>query len=1248
MIQPGVVVAAMLLVHVIGLPAQAPVPPPARLATPATLDARPAFRPRTPTEPSPAQLAALDDWQRRLPDLRAQMDELTGATRSLWNTGGYLTTADSRDAEAIAVDFVTANLTLLGLVPADIADLELTDRVYSSTSGVTHVYYRQRLGAIPVYNAQLHVNVAGDGRVLSVNNRFVPHLAEAVRATRPALGADAAVGYVAALHGLAGLRPVVSQAFDGARRTTVLDADGLSEEPVRAELVIVPVSRGAARLSWNFQVHTPGRGHAFDYTVDAESGLVWTRVDWVAADQYRVYPMPVESPIHASPAPPADARGLVVNPAHNVASPFGWHDTNGAAGAEYTITRGNNVYAYADVNNDNLPDPGSAPDCGLSLDCSFPIALAQDPGAYQAASVANVFYWANLVHDIQHRYGFDEAAGNFQENNYGRGGLGGDALRAEAQDSLARDPDHLNRNNANFYTPPDGEAPRMQMYGWTYTTPMRDGGLDAGILVHEYGHGVSNRLVGGPSNVNCLANRQQPGEGISDWLALVLTARASDTPAQGRGIGTYGLGQAPDGTGIRTRRYSTDPAVNPWTYESIGDPDLVEPHGVGSVWAQGMWKVYWALVNEHGFSTNLHAANDGFGNQRALLYHTEGLKNTACSPTFTDVRDGIIQAAQTLHGGADVCRLWDAFAAFGLGLDAVSGGPDSRAVVNGFNKPVACGGAPVPSVSISGTSVPEGDTGMTNAVLTVSLTNATPTPVTVNYRTLNGTAVSDVLGASRSNGQAITIPEGGLPTPSPSIVTVPDGAGTVQAVAVTLHGLRHDYPEDLDILLQGPGGQTVLLMSDVGGSTPMSAPVTLTFRDDGATRVPATHLPGGSYRPTNVDAGDSFPAPAPTGPYGSTFASMVGQPAAGQWRLFVMDDMPGDAGGSIAGGWTLHLGTAGNDFVASGGLITIPPGETQAQVTVPVIGDVLPEGTETFRVQLHSPTGAVLGSAEAVVTIVDDDDPDQLPEPPTEMRVAGVSGNVVTLTWLPPAGGAQPTGYVIEGGVAPGQVLASIPSGSTAPGLTFAAPSGSFYVRVHTLWGNFRSGPSNEVLLHVNAALPPATPGPLLAAVNGSSVALAWRPSFDAGTATSFVVDVSGALTASLPLGAGERAQFHNVPSGTYTLQLRAVNGAGTSAPTEPVTVTFPDACTGVPDEVSGLQVFNVGRTVYVRWAMPLAGAAPTAYELQVSGPLSGTFGTTARGMSGTVPPGDYTVSVAATNMCGRGELSAPQTLSVP
>jgi len=183
----------------------------------------------------------------------------------------------------------------------------------------------------------------------------------------------------------------------------------------------------------------------------------------------------------------------------------------------------------------------------------------------------------------------------------------------------------------------------MQMFNWSLTNPQRDGDFDNGIIVHEYGHGISNRLVGGPSNVNCLGNAQQPGEGLSDWWALVYTAKPGDLASDGRGIGTYAMGQPADGLGIRAQRYSTDPAINTHTYESIRGARI--PHGVGEVWAQGMWEAYWALVNAHGFDPDLKNALGGAGNQRAMFYVNEGLKNTVCSPAFTDVRDGILQAA---------------------------------------------------------------------------------------------------------------------------------------------------------------------------------------------------------------------------------------------------------------------------------------------------------------------------------------------------------------------------------------------------------------------------------------------------------------------------------------------------------------------------------------------------------------------------------------------------------------------------
>jgi hypothetical protein len=254
-------------------------------------------------------------------------------------------------------------------------------------------------------------------------------------------------------------------------------------------------------------------------------------------------------------------------------------------------------------------------------------------------------------------------------------------VRAEAQDGSGT-------NNANFSTPPDGSRPRMQMYVWTTVTPNKDGDLDTGIVAHEYTHGISNRLVGGPANTSCLGNAQQPGEGLSDFMALVLTAKTTDTALMGRGVGTYALNQPTTGPGIRTQRYSTDPAVNTWTYASISG--MAIPHGVGSVFAQALWESYWSLVSKWGFSTNLYAATGSAGNQRMLAYFIEGLKNTPCSPTFTQVRDGIIAAATTLHGGQDVCRLWTSFAAFGLGSNAISGGSSSTSPTNGFAVPAAC------------------------------------------------------------------------------------------------------------------------------------------------------------------------------------------------------------------------------------------------------------------------------------------------------------------------------------------------------------------------------------------------------------------------------------------------------------------------------------------------------------------------------------------------------------------------------
>ena len=451
----------------------------------------------------------------------------------------------------------------------------------------------------------------------------------------------------------------------------------------------LPVGAGL-QLVWNFQLDTPDGQHIYDMTVDAEGGAmalddgarVMTRFDWVSAGQYRVYEQPVESPIHTSPGPPSDARVLVVNPEDSTASPQGWFHSG------TTIMDGNNVHAYLDRNGNNAPDSGQ-PSCGGSLICDFPINLSADPINSTDAAIANLFYWNNVVHDIQYQYGFDEQGGNFQENNFGLGGNGSDSVNAEAQDNAGGS----SRCNANFATPSDGFNPRMQMFVCNNTSPQRDGDFDNGVIVHEYGHGISIRQVGGPGNSSCLNNNQQGGEGWSDWLALVYTAEPGDQPGDARGVGSYLFGLAPNGS-IRPQQYSTNPAINNYTYESINGLSI--PHGVGSVWAQALWEVYWALVGVHGFDANLYNANGGAGNQRAMLYVNEGLKNTACSPTFVAARDGVIQAANDVFGGEDVCLLWETFAAFGLGVNAISGGSNSTNPTNGFDIPQACQAPPPP------------------------------------------------------------------------------------------------------------------------------------------------------------------------------------------------------------------------------------------------------------------------------------------------------------------------------------------------------------------------------------------------------------------------------------------------------------------------------------------------------------------------------------------------------------------------
>ncbi|MBK7374099.1 MAG: M36 family metallopeptidase [Chitinophagaceae bacterium] len=284
-----------------------------------------------------------------------------------------------------------------------------------------------------------------------------------------------------------------------------------------------------------------------------------------------------------------------------------------------------------------------------------------------------------------YQYGFDEPAHNFQDDNLGRGGVGNDHVNAEAQDGSGT-------NNANFSTPNDGASGRMQMYLFNLNgvNPNRDGDVDNGIIVHEYGHGISIRLTGGGATV-CLSGAEQMGEGWSDYYALMFTtnwatASVNDGFNIPRHMGAYALNNvsifacpyaapvppctAAPNLGIRHFPYSTNMAVNPWVYATV-IPSRV--HDRGEIWAAILWDMTWNLIQARGISANLYDANATGGNVVSMRLVTTGLKLQPCSVGFVDGRNAILAADQALYGGANQCLIWEAFARRGIGYSASQG-----------------------------------------------------------------------------------------------------------------------------------------------------------------------------------------------------------------------------------------------------------------------------------------------------------------------------------------------------------------------------------------------------------------------------------------------------------------------------------------------------------------------------------------------------------------------------------------------
>lgn len=716
-----------------------------------------------------------------------------------------------------------------------LSEFKLQREVQNGHLGVRHLYFQQAYAGVSIRHAVADLHVNQQGEMVAFHESFIAHQLRASDCS-PLISAGDAF-HSAAEHLEFGYESRFGeQLFKmNEQGVWILKDASLSSEAITARPEFILVDK-ELKLHWKIHWHFPAGAHVYSIYIDANDGVVTELVDEViscnfgphahapksttvprgmfalegaktaANPSYRVLPIPFESPNHGS-------FSLLSDPSDSLSSPFGWHDINGTAGEEYTITRGNNVYSREDKDANNTG--GYSPDGGSSLVFDYPYKNEKRDALYEDAAITNLFYMNNIMHDVWYHYGFDEESGNFQQNNYGRGGVdakGADFVVAEARDGSGT-------NNANFFTPNDGQSGRMQMFLWTTnaasdllhvlsppaaegdyaaanaafgpqlsTTPIQadlvevndgtananrgcsalqnaaqvkgkialverggcnftvkvqnaqDAGaiavivvnnqagspitmggssssinipsihiaqddgtkildvmtkevvraslydsssvnnivfgsdFDNGIIAHEYGHGISNRLTGGPLNSSCLQNQEQAGEGWSDFFTLVMTHRPTDQPDAPRGIGTYVRNQPTSGGGIRPYPYTRNMSVNPATYDNIKTFSV--PHGVGSVWCSMLWDMYWNMIDEYGYDPDIYEGEGG--NNMAMQLVMDGLKLQPCNPGFTDSRDAILLADRLRYGGKNQKLIWETFARRGLGLGADQGSTNSR------------------------------------------------------------------------------------------------------------------------------------------------------------------------------------------------------------------------------------------------------------------------------------------------------------------------------------------------------------------------------------------------------------------------------------------------------------------------------------------------------------------------------------------------------------------------------------------
>jgi extracellular elastinolytic metalloproteinase len=451
---------------------------------------------------------------------------------------------------------------------------------------------------------------------------------------------------------LEGFEPRVIAAFpEKPEKLTVLDAGPFGDK-IKASLLWFPLG-DALRLTWEVILTMPGYRGQYRTLVDAENGEIqYCRqlIETVAArgNVYRVHGGQARQ-MTDFPRPLAD-YGLPVPGALPAGFPDTWVETD--------RTAGNNVFGRLGAN-------------GISIQGALQSGVvAFDPANATGddQKVLNIFYFNCFMHDFFYLLGFRESDGNFQQNNLGRGGSALDRVDARAHPGPVY-------GTANMGTPIDGLSPVMNM-GLVSSTN-RHTAFDSSVVFHEFTHGVTNRLVGGPANDRALDAPQSSGmgEGWSDYIACTI----NNTQIVGDWV-------VNDPAGIREFPYDSN---FPDHFGKLGTGRYNEEHNIGEIWCATLMEM-----------------NRNIGANLGVQLVVDALKLTPANPSFLDARDAILAALDALRQANkltqaefDTARtgVWGAFAKFGMGPGARSNGAELSGIVADFTVPAGPGHAPLPS-----------------------------------------------------------------------------------------------------------------------------------------------------------------------------------------------------------------------------------------------------------------------------------------------------------------------------------------------------------------------------------------------------------------------------------------------------------------------------------------------------------------------------------------------------------------------